>query len=189
MTQPYASRTHEKMKEVLMSPDAPGPEVHYYMIRGGAEKTNITVWEPGTVDGEYIKAYGHYHVDDFIETYKIIQGEGILLLQTRQKDSAGKFLNDKIESFQAIKVKAGDILPIPAFAGHLLVNIGKTWLTTSDDSPVNLSGDSASMPVHADYEPIKALHGFAFYVVEKNGKPTLVKNPNYSSVPNVALDY
>ena len=63
--EPYAARTQEKMKDVLMSPDAQGPAVHYYMIRGGSKKRNITVLETGTVGGEYIKTYGHYHVFDF----------------------------------------------------------------------------------------------------------------------------
>ena len=62
MLKPFAERTHEKMKEVLLHPDAVGPEIHYYMIRGGKIKKNITVWETGTVGGEYIKTYGHYHV-------------------------------------------------------------------------------------------------------------------------------
>ena len=186
MTQPYAARTHEKMKDVLMSPEASGPDIHYYMIRGGSEKKNITVWESGTIDGEYIKAYGHYHIVDFKETYWIIEGEGILLLQTRQKDGNGKDIDDKIESFKALKVKAGDKIEVPSFTGHLLVNTGKTWLVTSDDSPVNLD-DSASMPAHADYEAVKKMKGFAYYVVEKEGMPTLVKNSNYSFVPEAFI--
>ena len=40
------------MKDVLMNPEANGPDIHYYMIRGGSEKKNITVWETGTVGGE-----------------------------------------------------------------------------------------------------------------------------------------
>jgi oxalate decarboxylase/phosphoglucose isomerase-like protein (cupin superfamily) len=80
---PYAERTHEKMKEVLMSPSGKGPEIHYYMIRGGSIKTNITVWESGMIDGEYIKTYGHYHVGDLEEVYCVLQGEGIIILQER----------------------------------------------------------------------------------------------------------
>ncbi len=52
MKERYAERTHEKMKEVLMEPEAEGPAIHYYMIRGGSEKTNITIWEKGTVGSE-----------------------------------------------------------------------------------------------------------------------------------------
>ncbi len=185
--EPFASRTHEKMKEVLIDPSAAGPAIHYYMVRGGKDKRNVTVWETGTIGGEYIKTYGHYHITDFQETYRIVEGEGVLLLQMRKKDSEGNWIDDEIESFKAIRVKTGDEIAIPAFAGHALVNIGKTWLVTTDDSPVNLSGDSASMPQHADYEAIRKLHGMAYYVVEKDGVPVLVKNENYKVVPEGAL--
>jgi len=181
---PYAERTHEKMKDVLMSPDSQGPAVHYYMIRGGSEKKNITVWESGVVGGEYIKTYGHYHIDDFKETYWILEGEGILLLQKRAKDENGNFINDEIESFKAIRVKAGDKIVIPPFEGHLMINTGSSWLVSSDDSPVFFNNnDSASQPKHADYEAIKELKGFAYYVVEKDGAPSFVKNPQYKKVP------
>ena len=185
---PYAERTQEKMKEVLMNPEASGPEVHYYMIRGGSEKTNITVWESGTVGDEYIKAYGHYHIVEFSETYTILEGEGILLLQTRKKDSEGKPVDEEIESFKSIKVKAGDSIAIPALSGHLLVNTGSSWLVTSDNSPVNLD-DSASQPAHADYEAVKKMHGFAYYVVKKDGVPTFVKNAHYTSIPDNEISF
>jgi len=183
MEKPFAERTQEKMKEVLMDQAATGPLIHYYMIRGGKKKLNITTIETGTVGGEYIKTYGHYHVFDFEETYKIIHGEGLVLLQTRAKDSNGNFIDDQIESFSAISVGLGDVVEIPSFAGHLLVNTGATWLVTSDDSVFDPSGDSSSMPKHADYEAVKKMQGFAYYVVEKGGVPALVKNPRYKSVP------
>lgn len=170
-----------------MDPAAAGPSIHYYMIRGGKEKRNVTVWETGTVNGEYIKTYGHYHIIDFKETYRIAEGEGVLLLQMRKKDEAGDWLDDEIESFQALKVKTGDEIAIPSFMGHALVNTGKTWLVTTDDSIVNLGADSASMPAHADYEPLHRMQGMAYYVVEKDGIPTLVKNPKYKSVPEATI--
>lgn len=186
---PYAERTHEKMKEVLMSPDASGPDVHYHMIRGGTDKTNITVWEPGTIGGEYIKAYGHYHVGSLEEIYHILQGEGIIILQERELDASGNPLDGEIKSFRAIRVKAGDKVHIPKNTGHLAINIGKIWLTTSDDSPVNFGDkDPVSMPGHADYEPFRKLHGAAYYVVEKNGEPTLVRNPHYKKVPEAKIE-
>ncbi|MBU6232002.1 MAG: hypothetical protein KGI45_01670 [Patescibacteria group bacterium] len=181
MSEPYAARTHDKMREVLMDPDAPGPAVHYHMVRGGPLKSNITIWEPGQVGGEYIKAYGHYHVDDLPETYRILQGEGILLTQLRSGSDG------EISEFKAFKVKAGDVVDIPLRSGHTLVNTGKTWLVTSDDSPWSPE-DSASMPQHADYEPMKKLRGMAYYVVEKDGAPALVRNPNYSSAPTAAIE-
>lgn len=182
MLKPFAAREHAKMQEVLMHPGAKGPEIHYYMIRGGSDKTNITVWETGIVGGEYIKTYGHYHVGKLDETYHIVSGEGIVLLQTRQKDASGNPVDDEISSFYAVSVKAGDKVFIPSETGHLVVNTGKTWLVTVDDSPVNFAEvDPVSLPGHADYEAVKKMQGFAYYAVEEDGKPALVRNPKYKS--------
>lgn len=188
MIQPYAARTHAKMREVLMDPNATGPEIHYHMIRGGSAKTNITVWEPGTIGGEYVKAYGHYHAGKLDETYRILQGEGYVVMQKRKINSDGIVLDDEIESFTAIKVKAGDKVFIPSGMGHYAVNTGTTWLVTTDDSPVNFEEkDPVSLPGHADYEPFRRLHGAAYYIVEKNGKHEFVKNPHYKSVPKPVI--
>ncbi len=161
-----------------MDPSAPGPAIHYYMIRGGKEKRNVTVWETGTVGSEYIKTYGHYHLGKLDETYWILAGEGIALLQKL----ADPTVSDVIEDFKAIPVKPGDSVYMPPGYGHLLVNTGKTWFITEDNSPVAGPDDSASMPGHADYETVKKMRGFAYYVVEKNGTPTLVPNKLYQEV-------
>ncbi len=178
---PFAERTHEKMRDVLMYPDAPGPDIHYYMIRGGSKKGNVTVWEAGTVGGEYIKTYGHYHIGDLDETYTVIMGEGIALLQ-KLAETDGKPQPDTVEEFKAIRVKAGDQVYMPPGYGHLLVNTGKTWFATADDSPVFGAEDSASMPGHADYEMVREMRGFAYYVVDEDGVPTLVPNTLYKEV-------
>jgi glucose-6-phosphate isomerase, archaeal len=188
MKTPYAGRSHEEMKDVLMDPTSSGPDIHYYMIRGGDAKTNITIWEPGLIAGEYVKSYGHYHVGKIDETYTVLQGTGIVIMQKRKTDSVGTPIDDEIESFQAIQVKAGDKVFIPSGLGHLAINTGSTWFVTSDDSPVNFDEkDPAGMPGHADYAPFKKLHGAAYYVVEKNGQPELVKNSNYKTVPPASI--
>ena len=165
-----------------MHPDAPGPSIHYYMIRGGSDMRNVTVWAPGTVGGEFIKTYGHYHVGQLDETYGIILGEGVALLQ-KMVAVDGKPQPDRLEFFKAIKVKAGDSLYMPPGHGHLVVNTGKTYLVTADNSPVDFGDkDPISMPGHADYEIVKKMRGFAYYVVEHEGKPALIKNPLYKEI-------
>ena len=188
--EPYAARTHEKMQEVLMRPEAKGPAIHYYMVRGGSQKRNVTVLETGTIGGlpaapgrpaqagEYIKTYGHYHLGDLSETYWFVEGEGVALLQKRVSDDDPSV----IEEFQAVRVKAGDSVFMPAGHGHLMVNTGKTWLVLVDDSPVEGIQDSASMPGHADYKPVQEMQGFAYYVVEKDGAPALVRNKRYKEI-------
>ncbi len=190
MDKAFATRTHQEMLEVLMDKNSSGPEIHYYMIRGGSEKRNITVWESGLVGEEYIKTYGHYHVSDFIETYTVLAGEGIILLQERKKDENGNCIDDEVESVKAIFVKAGSVVPIPARAGHLAVNISDTWFVTSDDSPVDLRKvKESAWPAHADYSPVKKMQGFAYYVVQKDGKPFFVKNNNYKNTPEIIIEY
>ena len=172
-----------------MIPHATGPEIYYHMIRGGTEKTNITVWESGTVGGEYVKTYGHYHVGKLDETYTVLQGRGVIVMQTRKIDKAGRPIDDEIESLRAVRVKAGDKIFIPSGAGHLGINTGNTWFVTSDDSPVDFGEINAvSLPGHADYAPFRKLRGAAYYVVERNGEPALVKNPFYKKVPPAKIE-
>lgn len=176
--EPFAQRSHEQMKDVLLAPEATGPAIHYYMIRGGKGKRNVTVLETGTVATEYIKTYGHYHVGDLDETYWFVSGEGVALLQKLSSPSDPSV----VEEFKAVHVKAGDSVYMPAGYGHLMVNTGKTWLVMVDDSPVAGPDDSASMPGHADYASVRAMRGFAYYVVEHEGKPALKRNPKYKEV-------
>jgi glucose-6-phosphate isomerase, archaeal len=177
------------MLDVLMDPKSPGPHVHYFMIRGGSERKNITVWQSGTVGDEYIKTYGHYHVMDFKETYTVMTGEGIILLQERKKGEGDAPIDDEVEYVKAIFVKSGSVVPIPPRAGHLAVNTGSSWLVTSDDSPVNFEKEKdAAWPKHADYGSVKKMHGFAYYVIKKDGKPTFVKNPNYKNIPEIIIE-
>lgn len=179
----YAARSHEKMQEVLMDPKGIGPAIHYYMIRGGVDQRNITVWEPGTISGEYIKTYGHYHVGKLDETYWVLFGEGVALLQKLALDERGIMIPDVVEEFKAVRVKTGDSVYMPEGYGHLVANVGATYFVTADDSPVNFDEKNAvSMPGHADYEPVKKMQGFAYYVVEHEGKPALRNNGKYKAI-------
>ena len=179
----YAARTHEKMQEVLMDPNGVGPTIHYYMIRGGVNQKNTTVWEPGTIIGEYIKTYGHYHIGDLSETYTIAYGQGVALLQKLAEDEQGNMIPDVVSEFKAIPVTAGQEVFMPAKFGHLVVNTGTTYFVTIDDSPVDFEDrDPASFPSHADYALVKQMQGFAYYVIEHEGKPALKKNPRYTNI-------
>lgn len=182
----YAPRTHEKMKEVLMDPTAPGPAIHYYMIRGGVDQKNITVWEPGLVGGEYIKTYGHYHIGTLDETYWILYGEGIAVTQKLATNPDGTFILDAVEEFTAKVVKQGESMYMALSYGHLFANIGSTYFVTADTSPVSFDNvDEASLPGHADYKQVQAMQGFAFYIVEYNGKPALKRNLKYKEIKKI----
>lgn len=168
----WATRSRADMQEVLLDGEASGPQHFYYMLRGGPEKGNVTIWEPGRAGREYIKTLGHYHTWDFKETYRVISGEGIALLQKRAGDADAVLADVRI-----IPVRAGDTLEIEPGYGHILVNTGDAFLVTIDDSPSN----DASRP-HADYEPVRRMRGMAYFIVEDNGAPALVPNRAYSTI-------
>jgi|GEM_PF-257527 len=177
-----APRTHEKMKDVLLHPNAEGPAIHYHMIRGAG---NVTIWEPGLVGDEFIKTYGHYHVGKISETYKILHGDGIAVLQTLATDKDGKMIPDVVKEIKVITVKPGDVIYMAPGLGHLLVNTGVDFFVTVDDSPVwfGEKPNEASMPGHADYKLVEQVHGFAYYVVKgPDGQPALVRNKNYKEI-------
>jgi oxalate decarboxylase/phosphoglucose isomerase-like protein (cupin superfamily) len=110
-------------------------------------------------------------------------------MQVRKIDANGKPIDDEIETFKAVRAKAGDKIFIPSGTGHLAINTGSTWFVTSDDSPVNFEEkDPISLPGHADYAPFKKLRGAAYYVIEDNGQPALVKNPLYKNVPEAKIE-
>ena len=184
----YGSRLNEMMKDVLMESNAQAPEAHYHMVRGGKDLRNITIWEPGKVGREYIKTYGHYHVGDISETYWIVYGEGITIAQKRVIGPDGEPIDDEIEAIRIVRVRAGEAVYMPRSWAHAAVNTGKTFFATADDSPVNFEDvDPSSLPGHADYEPIKRMRGMAYYIVEENGQPALVKNPSYKKVPEAQI--
>ena len=69
-----------------------------------------------------------------------------------------------------------------------MVNTGNIWLVTSDDSPVYPDDvDPVGLPGHADYKAVQKMGGFAYFVVEKDGTPALVKNPKYKLVPKAEI--
>ncbi|HEY6736804.1 MAG TPA: glucose-6-phosphate isomerase family protein, partial [Candidatus Saccharimonadia bacterium] len=139
----------------------------------------------GKVGDEYIKTFGHYHIGQLDETYWFKLGEGVLLMQ-KLEERDGQLVPERVAEFKAVPVKAGEEQFIPAGYGHLVVNIGPTYFVTVDDSPVDFEErDPVSLPGHADYKMVEQMHGFAFYVVERNGKPALVRNPAYEAVAQV----
>ncbi len=153
-------RKLEDMREVLLEPEAKGPESVYVMIRG---KPNITVLVPGKIGREFTKTHGHYHKDDRSETYKVLFGEGKMLIQ-----------NKDASDIQLLDLEVGQSITIPSGYAHTMINTGDGPLATTDDCPPD-----AETTVN-DYEPIKEKKGFAQYVIEdENGEIKTVPNPNY----------
>jgi glucose-6-phosphate isomerase len=148
------------VKQIIDTGDRVVYEIRYYpFITSKSDMAlGTTVIFPGTVGGEYHMTKGHFHAsDDQPEIYYCVQGEGLLLMESRDGD------------YRVAPWKAGTITHIPPQYAHRVVNTGSTPLVFV-----------ASFHVAAghDYEQIEA-QGFKHLVVERDGQAVEIPNPRW----------
>jgi len=157
------TRSLDEMRPVLMDPNASGPDPVYVAYKdldnGWVNQTEVA---NGLYGQEYPKTFGHLHLDSKDETYFVNQGTALLVLQNETE-------------VLVIKLLAGQKYTIPHQYAHCLVNIGNEKLITFDDH----------LDPQSDYEVIKNKHGLAYYIINENGQPKAVANPNYQNPPPV----
>ncbi|MBI3485386.1 hypothetical protein HY025_00415 [Candidatus Daviesbacteria bacterium] len=177
-------RDLEGNRPVLKDPDASGPDPVYWVFPEISDPSatpqddkawaNMTVIVPGRYGNEYPKTFGHYHGTNVNETYHLVEGEGVLVMQKRiLKDD--NIVEDQVEEVYLIKAKPGDEILITPEWGHSWSNVGKLPLISFDDWR---SGHKPS-----DYEIIKNMQGMAYYLVDENGEVKAVANPKYENLP------
>ena len=138
--------------EVFLDPSE-GPPHEEQLLYG------TTVLYPGQVAGEYFMTKGHFHEHaDSPEVYLGLSGEGALLLM----DEAGET--------RSVPMGPGGVGYIPPGAAHRTMNTGRVPFVFF-----------AVWPRRAghDYERV-ARRGFSHRLVEQNGVPTLIPNPEWS---------
>lgn len=162
--------TRVELKEVLMNPKASGVKEPYFIISGEAGQ-KITVITPGTNGNEFNKTYGHFHSFPETEIYRIVYGQGVILMQRNSEDGEAK-------EVKVISLRSGMALEVPAGYGHCLINVGKTYLVAIDNSP--------DRPASYSTQEIKEKHGFAYYVVDKKGEVGFDLNPYYHLHPQIS---
>lgn len=164
------ARTRQELKDVLMDPKSPGVKDPYFVIRGD-EGQNITILSPGKNGNEFNKTYGHFHNYQGVEMYRVVYGQGILVMQRNDGDGEAK-------EIRVTSLRPGMVVEVPVGYGHALANIGKTYLVVIDDAP-NIS------KAH-NFELVREKHGLAYYVVDKKGEVGFEPNPNYRLHPQIA---
>lgn len=136
--------------------DTPVYEVSSFIPAGlslpGALNFGITKLFPGKIGREYFMTQGHFHARiDCGEYYWGLEGEGVLLLMDRQRNTWGE------------RMFPGSLHYIPGGTAHRVANTG--------DIPLSFAACWPSDAGH-DYEEI-ALHGFSARLMEINGTPQL----------------
>ncbi|MEX1068552.1 MAG: glucose-6-phosphate isomerase family protein [Patescibacteria group bacterium] len=165
-------RKIEEMKEVAYQPEAitlSGEDLAYIVVRNPGN--NLTIFPHYRLGAEYPKTYGHFHVPDYAENYRVVAGRAGFLLQ--------KMEGEKVVGVQFKTVEAGEKFTVEAGWGHVALNLGDGYLITQDDHD----------PAHFenDYSFVTKMRGFAWYLVEEGGDWKAVPNPSYPTPPELEL--
>ncbi len=180
-------RMKKDMLDVLLDPDAAGPEELYDMYRdvkrsGDEEKIkksrlryDITVIKAGLIGREFIKTAGHYHPEKkgtgvtYPEIYEVIHGTAHYLLQELIPGE------DQVRQVAILEAPAGSRVLMPPNYGHVTINPGKEPLVMANWVAEGFA---------SDYAPIKEKKGGAYYQVISAGEDTeFVPNPLYQPLP------
>jgi len=140
-----------------------GDPIAYEVIDYRHEDSDLafgtTIMMPGKVGDEFYLTRGHYHLRrECGEAYYTQSGEGLLILESREGET------------RTVEMKPGVCAFIPPDWAHRTVNTGKdklifVWFCATDAGH--------------DYGSIKD-KGMRKLILDRDGKPTLVDNPNYA---------
>ncbi len=215
----FSTRKAEQIRKVLLEPEADVPRHTYYMLRNipffskGEQRFDLTIIPAVKLGREFNKTFGHIHKHNEPETYKLLLGKALFLLQKMQglaKDKSqvlrpipepgseelagppnevANFSSRSEEKERALKrANVTDIRIIPAKQGDT-VQIPSGWYHET----INIG----KMPLvlinwipeetENDYNLIEEMRGFGYYVIENKDGYELIENDNYAEVPEAKL--
>ncbi|MBI4920089.1 glucose-6-phosphate isomerase [Candidatus Azambacteria bacterium] len=177
-----SKRSLNDLRPYLKNPEAKnGPDPAYRIwrrahlkkddekIRSAGLRYDLTLLPSGTIDGEFVKTAGHYHLP-YPEIYEVLRGRAYFLIQSFEESA------EKIKSVYLAEAGPGEKFVIPPGFGHNMINVfGEPLLTA------NLVSEKAEH----DYEPYKNNHGACYYFLNGGNLIDIVKNPNYDSAPEI----
>lgn len=169
-------RDFEGIKPTLLDPNSQGisPVYQVYNELNDPKWTNRTEIYPGRLGTEFSKTFGHYHSAPNLETYRVVSGTGVLVLQKKHLEN-GVIVPQVVEEVLLVRAVSGDELVISPEWGHSWSNINQEALVLLDDWK---TGHSPT-----DYEIEEHLHGMAYYLVDEGGQVKERVNTNYKEVP------
>lgn len=137
------------------------------LVEDGDLKYSITVVPPMMFGKEPNKTKGHVHIGNYKETYTVLDGEAIYLMQKTNGNS--------VEDAYAVMAKKGESIIIPTGYGHATINASKETLKT---------GDWRNVACQQDYSLFEKLHGACYYYTTEGW----IKNKNYKNIPDLRFE-
>ncbi|GEM_PF-146654 len=175
------------LRQVLLDPDAPGPEIPYYKYREVALATDEGVFHEhgvrhdllllraGRVGREFIKTWGHTasctEAAQCPEVYGVLHGHALLLAQQPAEEPTATDGAIRLCDVRWIEAHPGQKVVVPADYGVVIVNLG------SEPLALSCLVAAEAWPVHLTYE---RMHGAAYSVVARDGTPAAEANPHYA---------
>ena len=186
----FSTRKAEQIKKVMLDPEADIPHNTYYMLRNipglskGSQRLDLTILPAIKLGQEFNKTFGHIHQGNEPETYKLLLGEALFLLQKFSLEGNKPGLKEferpiTVEKIKIIHPNRGEIVEIPSGWHHETINIGNLPLILVNWIPANTKNY---------YHLVEEMHGFGYYIIDNNEDGyELVENKNYTEVPEAEL--
>lgn len=169
-------RSYAEMQKVLVNPSSSGPRFTYWTIRdlpilsNGKHRCDLTYMPSYRLGQEFNKTFGHIHRGGQNETYQVLWGKALFILQ-KMGDV------DCVTETIMKSPRRGEKIEIDGWYYHTTINIGNgplillNWLEPNTEN---------------DYHLIERKQGFGYYVIaDPKGGYSLVKNHNYKEVVEV----
>lgn len=139
---------------------------------------NLIVLPPGLLGIEYNKTHIFSPDNDQNEITTIvdvIRGRGIVLIQ-KLKEKGELDYDTEVEAAIYFNAKKGDRVPIPQ--GYMYTFINATNYSL-------ILGRLFENDGKIDYRTLRKEHGMSYYIIRKNARKEIVKNPHYREVPKL----
>lgn len=170
------SKRISDLKPVLYDNGVIGDAVVYDVERDieaqNGWRRDLTIIYPQMLGQELPKTFGHYHKNNEVEIYEILDGKIGFLCQKHRADSPLE-----IEQVYLIEAVKGEKIIIPPEFSMTSINLGET-----EASMFNWVNDK----IENDYSLFIQNHGACYYLVKKeDGSWEAIKNNHYQEVPEL----
>lgn len=197
-----AQKHLNQMQAVIINDNLICPEIFYTIYAHIFRKKDSEFWKnstlvydltfmlPNLAGIEFVKTYGHYNDINgqnrygMSEIIEVVYGAGAIIIQKPKQISEYKpnleisdiYSFNELEEIHIVKVTKGDKLLVPPGYGYTVIN------TKSQLLVIGTLSSKKKTPV---LEPYTKLHGAGYYLIRKNARQEIVKNPNYEVLPKI----
>ncbi len=162
------------MKSQLLNPDITCPEIFYTRYLGFDKdsiykekgiKINLMVVHPNLAGIEFVKTKG-VRTSKFPKIIEVVQGAGTIIMQNFESKYEGDIITAPLRKDTKVVV--------PPDYAYSIANTRTSMLVVSEISSIKAN----------DIDELDDMNGMSYYLIRKNAKQEIVRNPEYRMVSN-----